>query len=546
MRGFDLFYSKGFAHLTVFPLESGGKKVYADDIVNRMKVLGIPPVREILIQHVLDQAAGEPVRLVAWPEGEFLSVKCKVTLDEEAMTAWIEVTPPKTGGEDITLDLLNDALAEKGVVMGIKDEAVRRIVEGLDYNRRILVAQGVLPRHGQASRVKYHFVTERIPYKELLYGRIDLKELNYVQNRKEGDLLAELTAAENPVDGYTVTGEILSAQPAGQGEQIRGGINTRKEEDRLYAAIDGNARIEKNEVIVEPVVTLKNVDYETGNIDFEGSVIVKGSVADGFSIKAGGDIETEKCVGRVTLEAGRSIILKQGVNGDNEASLTAGSNVVAKYIESSQVSCGGDLLVKEAIMHSTVLVKGNLILSGGRAELLGGTAIVYGSFWCRKLGGLYEPATSIIIGLDPDSLGEYRALLTNIEAKRTRLDDLDKKIALIRNTEIQGAQKDKLVQAEYQLEREVGQLNGEIQEMVKKSHSLKRESQSRAGSLLVAEDRIYTGVHISFGFLDYMGNSGGKGVPKTIIQRVDDKLVEKGFNPSEPPEITPLEKKPND
>lgn len=544
MKGFVLNYSGGYAHLTVYPPQAGDKPLYADDIMNRMKVLAIPPVREKFIQTILDEAAGEPVRLVPWPEGKDLSARCEVSLSEDEMEAYLEVKPPKVGGEEITMALIVRALEERNITAGVERDGLDALVRRKDYNKRITAARGKPPQDGRAARVKYHFETRHVPYRELIYGRIDLKELNYIQNRREGDLLAELLPAEEPRDGYTVTGGILPAQPAGKGEELRGGAGTRLDENRLYATEDGNARLEEGAVIVEPVVTLKNVDYETGNIAFDGSVIIKGTVADGFKVIAGGDIEAEKCIGRVELAAGRSILLKQGVNGDGEADLTAGENLVSKYVESSRISCGGDLIVKEAVMNSAVLVKGNVLLSGGRAELLGGTAVIRGSLWCRKLGGLYEPPTSVIIGLDPDELESYRGLLTSIESKRARLDELDRKVGLIKHNAESGqpgVPREKLVLAQTQLEGEIGRLNDEIQVAVKKSHGLRRDAKIRKESILVAQDRIYGGVHIAFGFTDYTGNSGGKGVPSTVLRLGEGRITDKGFNPQEPPELTAVE-----
>ncbi len=39
-------------------------------------------------------------------------------------------------------------------------------------------------------------------------------------------------------------------------------------------------------VVVEDIYTVNNVDNETGNIDFAGSVVVKGDIRSGFTVKA--------------------------------------------------------------------------------------------------------------------------------------------------------------------------------------------------------------------------------------------------------------------
>ncbi|MDC7220909.1 MAG: FapA family protein [Spirochaetales bacterium] len=540
IKGFTLSYSKGSAWLTVYPLQSEGRQVYSDEIRARMKILRIPPVRNTLIENIIQEASGEAVELGPWPGGEVLSARCSIEVAEDRMTATLTVTPPRPGGEEITVPLIEAALKETGILAGVDREWLRRTGEEKIYNRKIPIARGADPVHGKGSRVKYHFATQRIPYKELLYGRIDLKELNYIQHREEGDLLAELLPREEPQEGYLVTGVTLPAREADKGEKIIPGEGTLLEGERLLASREGNARLEKGMVLVEPVVTVNNVDYETGNLDFEGSVVVKGTVADGFSISAGGDIEVEKCVGRARLKAGRNIILKQGINGDNEAFVQAGGSVTTKYGESSQILCEGDLIVREALMHCSLMVKGNLLLAGGRAELLGGSAVIQGSLLCRKLGGIYEPNTSVVLGINPEDLENYKKLLGSIEAKRIRLDELDKKIGLIRKGAFGEDNREKLRQAEIQLEEEAVLVNGEVKEMVARSHEMGRAMPVRSESILAAEDRIYSGVQILFGFTEYTGNAGGKGVPSTVLSCHEGVIRDRGFDRANPPRIVPV------
>jgi len=57
------------------------------------------------------------------------------------------------------------------------------------------------------------------------------------------------------------------------------------------------------------------VDFVTGNIFFNGNVVVCGTVLDGFEIKADGDIIVSKIVESATLTAGRDVIVKGGVLG---------------------------------------------------------------------------------------------------------------------------------------------------------------------------------------------------------------------------------------
>jgi len=522
---FIIAYHDGWAYLKVRVKAERRKEIYPEQILNRMKLLGIPPVRQKILEDRIKHSDGSAHKLAPWPEGETFSAKTEISISEDFMEVRIIVQPPKPGGEAVSEHLLLRDLSEAGVVYGIDKKRVQDIAYNQLYQQEFLIARGKLPEEGHPSQILYHFITEKKPFKELRYGRIDLKELNFVQNREEGSILAEIIPAKEAIPGKRVNGEILAVeQPAGKVE-LKAGSNTEIRDNKVVALMKGNACLKDGAVQIEPLLELKNVDYRSGNIDFDGSVIIKGTVADGFSVKATGDIETGKCVGRVQLEAGRNLLLRSGVNGDNEAKLSCGADCISRYIEGASLICRGNLTVQESIMHSGISVWGNVLLSGGRAELIGGSILVKGTLWCRKLGGLYETPTAVIIGISPDMLQEYSRILVNLDKKRKALDKLDREMkgVLKGSTEFLSLQeKEKTISTEMAL----------IQH---KMHDMKRETLPDPQSLLVAEDRIYGGVKLSFGFIDYPVGQGG--IRQVVLRFHGKKIQQSGFNPADPPEV---------
>jgi len=527
-RNFTIFYRNGWAMLQATAPSMRSKPLYPDEILNYMKLLGMDPVRSRVIEELLEQSDGSAVRLTPWPDGERLSARVEILIQEGAMEVSIQVHPPKPGGEPVSLKLLQEALKQQGVVYGIEKENLEQIVQKGLYGQSVLAASGTPSVPGQPARIRYHFVTEKKPFRELRYGRMDLKELRFIQNKKKGDVLAELLPSVPPQDGFNVLGERLEAESPGADESLLCGENVELREGKVYALIDGNACLKQGRVSMEALVVLKNVDYSTGHIDFDGSVIVKGAMADGFSLKASGDVEIENCVGRASIEAGRNLLLKSGVNGDSEAVLSCQGDFRARYIEGASLVCHGDVMVQESIMHSNLSVWGNLLLSGGRAELTGGSLLLWGSLWCRKLGGLYETPTSVILGISPDIIQEYSKLLMNQEKKRKQLDEADR---LVKSLHSHGKNTAEAEETARKISEELGLLQ-------QKSHKMKRETLPREQSLLVAEDIIYGGVRISFAFIDHsLGSSGGR---RMILRCIQGKVIEKGFNPADAGDLLEL------
>ena len=72
-----------------------------------------------------------------------------------------------------------------------------------------------------------------------------------------------------PQDGFDIYGVTVSANPMDREEPLLPGALTELRGDKIYALEDGNVRIDKGRVVIEPVVTVGSVGYETGNLDFE-------------------------------------------------------------------------------------------------------------------------------------------------------------------------------------------------------------------------------------------------------------------------------------
>ena len=538
---FDLFYRHGWAYLVVHPPAPGGKPVYQEDIESRMKLLGVPKVESKKIRAIIEEAKGKAEPLVEWPEGSRLASEISVFISEDKMSASVVVKPPKKGAAPPLPEDIEAELIAAGVLYGINQDTIERLLSGREYEKKVLVAEGAAPVHGSSGEIRYHFNPNRgKPYLEMEFGRINLKELNFIENKKEGDLLAELLPPVQPKDGKTVTGEILPADTASNVVTLKGGKNTRLSEDRtaLYAAADGNVRrLEpKGTVIIEPVVTVDNVNYETGNIYFDGSVVVNKGIADGFVIEADGDIQVGRGVGKATLKAGGNILLKTGINGNKEGHIECGGNLFAKYVESSTIICKGHLLAEEAIMHSRLSVWKHCVLNGRRSEIIAGNLIVGGSLWCKKLGSIYEAPTTVAIGIPPELLTEYRDAKKMVEEKQEQYNNIEEKLEQIERAIADGHQENKLFEARRQLTSTAADISGELPVLRHTINELRSQLRASRRSIVVVEDTMYKNVTIIFGNMEY--RAPDKGVRKTILKAGEKNVVESGFNPFEKPELS--------
>ncbi len=534
-KRFSLYYRNGFAVLRVYPPESSDERVYAEEIVNRMKILDIPMVRMMKIEEIIDHADGSVQKLVEWPAGAHLSPAIQTRISEDRMTAEVFIEPPKIGGGRVTEEEFQHILRDYNICHGVKQENIENCILNECYNKWITIAEGTPAVDGRGGKVSYNFSLEAgKPFRELPFGRMDLKELNFIQYKEAGDLLAELKEPVPPQDGRDINGEIVEAKPAGEGESLNPGENTELRGNKLFASASGNVRLDRGAVIVEPVVTVNNVDYETGNLSFEGSIIVKGHVADGFTVKASGDIQITKSVGRVQLTAGRNLILQSGINGDKAGVIEVGGDLYARFIESSFVNVKGSSFISGSLLNSTVKICGDLLLEGGRCEIVGGLTVVGKWIKCRKIGSLYEAKTNVVCGVEPDELDAFFNTLKDLEKLRETQNELDKQLAYFtKQCSIPGAT-DLSFRQKDQAAAQAKEATVKIAYVMKKIQLMRKELKPDPNSFVLVEDIIYAGSKVSFGLLDFTVDR--RGAKKTILQVKEARIKETGYNPAQVPE----------
>ncbi len=531
---FIIEYKKGWATLSVFPVK---EQVYVDEVVAKMRLLRIPPVRTIRIRKIIEKRSGNPEKLIKWAAGEKLSARIDIEISKNDLLAFITISPPQKGGGHPEIEDLYEIMNKNGIVSGIDEDVIKKTIKKRIYNRKIKIASGEYPVPANPQKMKYYFnVDGGKPYLKMKYGKINLKELDFIHNRKKDELIAEIIPPTTGKPGFTIKGKILSIPPAPKQKIVKSGRNTYTDKTgrRIFSNIDGNVRIAGDSIIVEPVVTVNNINYETGNIRFDGSVIIKDSIASDFSVKAGGIIQIKKCVNKAFLKSGSNIILRSGINGNGRGYIECGGDLYAKYIDSSIIKSDGNVFVEEAVMNSELYIKGNLVLTGKRAEIIGGTAIIGGSLRCKKIGNIYDARTRIFVSMNPDKFIRYSSFLKELNAEKQKLDTIDEKIVHLKAAGPLKTGEDFSLVLE-KLKTENLQTEKDIFNLEKKIKKLRKEIQDSTKNMIIIENQAYKGSSIFFGLKEYSIEANG--LKQTVFSFRNGKIVESGFNPADPPAI---------
>ncbi|MGO4375892.1 FapA family protein, partial [Paenibacillus sp. MCAF20] len=174
-----------------------------------------------------------------------------------------------------------------------------------------------------------------------------------------------------------------------------------------------------------------DVDYRVGNIDFVGTVVIRGNVLNGFRINAAGDIRVIGGVEGAELDSEGSIEITGGILGGNKGHVKAGRNVRSSFIQEANVIAGEDILVSQSIMHSSIRAGKSIVCSGAKGLIVGGIVQAGDLVRARTVGNTMSTATAIEVGVKPEFRYELQELRTRLKQSVESLDKTDKALTIL-------------------------------------------------------------------------------------------------------------------
>lgn len=288
-----------------------------------------------------------------------------ISIDENQTKAYIQkIKEFETAAPPDLLNDLLDMLRQKQILYGILENDAFEAWILKPPAEKMVIAQGKDPVYGQNGKIKFQFETDfSNPGKINEDGSIDFRERGDIPYVAKGDLLAEKTLPQEGSPGISISGITLLVDEvldpvfvAGSGAEIS--------EDGLciHATIDGQPHLDAlGTISVNPELLIPgDVDFETGNIDFKGNIVVKGMIKEGFTVK-GINLTAQEVEG-ATIDLSGDLNVSAGITN---SSLTTHGNIYAKFLNHSTVMGFGNLVISKEIIDSNILLSGSCQNSGG-------------------------------------------------------------------------------------------------------------------------------------------------------------------------------------
>ncbi len=505
---FQVIRNSNGTSVRLIPPMYGGEEVKSEQIVKYLQKNQIMECDFAKITKALADLTTEVIVPVSNYKGYPINECMNIEVSKDSMTAVVNFIPPSNDGKRMNLGDMKSELEAAGIQYGIDEGGLASHTRNPVYCTDIIVARGKAVREGTHAFITYMFKIDRkAKPKRKDDGSVDFHQLENISHIKKGDLLAKLTPADSGESGINVFGQEVKPR-AVERLRLKYGKNITISDNRLelYSDVDGHAVLEGDKVFVSNVYDVPgDVDNSTGDIIYDGSVVVHGTIRTGFKVKAFGDIEVFGAVEGAEVIAGGQVILHHGIQGMSRGIIVAKGNVVTKFIESAKVYSEG-YIEAQSIIQSQVSAKGDVIVNGAKGNIMGGHVRSSTLIDAKFIGSNMGITTVVEVGLDPTVQDRFTKL---------KRDMIEKNEELIRLQQVKMVLKKRLAQGQNDNEKRMAynQTVAAIDELKKEIFAAQDEMDVLSGELsentvarIMVSRVIYPGTKVIVSGLQYNVN----------------------------------------
>ena len=514
--GYLLEFLQDGVFVTVYPSDGTEMLFELSDVRQSLQENGVIDYDIIELSKIIREAAGERRKIadefveVVDEENEFLSATEDLAAEQEAidesetagiiidvsrdqMIATVRYDTNKGSGLP-QAEEVKAALAEKGVVFGINEEAIEKGVKSLTP---FVAAEGKQVQHGDNAKIERKFdLSIKNKPKIDEYNRANYKDMGLFVLAKKGDLLAVRIPQTEGTPGKNIFGMTVVAR-AGRPIPMPQGKNTEvRNENELYATMSGQIVDSTRKIDIDPHLEIhSSVGAGTGNIDFVGGVSIKGNVEAGFIVKATGDIEIGGMVNGADV-SGRNVVIKGGIVGQNRGLVKAAEDVSALFAENANIEAGRDVNITDTILHSNVRAGKCIYVEERKGIITGGSAAASEEIRCKLVGNPAAVVTRLSVGVDPTIQQKYNDLCKECKEDRARLKQITQMLNTLGKIDVSRLPQQRIDQINA-LTRSQFPLAGKIKRAEKEIMALEEAMGRMNDGKIRVMDTVYPGVRIS-------------------------------------------------
>ncbi|MCB1160106.1 MAG: DUF342 domain-containing protein [Leptospiraceae bacterium] len=263
---------------------------------------------------------------------------------------------------------------------------------------KTLVSRGKQPEKGRDGWLKYFFpINQRVVIKD--DGSADFRNIDKYVSIKTGEKIATVFHGLVGKPGRDVKGGLIQAPPIDRPKLIVGkNINSQDREEYTeltevlkytdyLATCDGVLYAQEGSISVSPELEINsNVGLSTGNITFDGTINIRGTVEDGSKVESTGNLFVSENIETSQVVVGGDLMVKGGIKTNSKGVIKVAGSLRSKFIENSVLEVDGDVYVDFSILNSKIYTLGSVIMTGKSNAIIGSEITCYGGLSAHNLG----------------------------------------------------------------------------------------------------------------------------------------------------------------
>lgn len=360
------------------------------------------------------------------------------------------------------------------------------------------IAREIPPVHGAAGDWTWHpdFDPAAAHHAVPAAGSSVDYHVSHVKTVPADAHVATFSQPTDGVDGMTLTGKPIRAVRGGPAPLRIGKGLELGPQGRVRALHSGVLQISGGVVSVVPVLRLPGcVDFSTGNVDFQGDVVVADAVRDGFKIHATGSVTIYGDVEGAEIACAGNLTCPHGIASFRRARISVGGDTDIGFARNVSAILRGDLCFRAELEHCDTTVGGRC--SGESGRVIGGILVLSGPASIGTLGSPDWTPTLVCVGELPFIAMDLRRLSAEdarLQRAIAAIDDESRFLALGGCTKGAGA-RERLTELHYQR----GELQKESASLALQIAALRDAEAASRGSELVVERIAHPKVRVQHG-----------------------------------------------
>lgn len=353
----------------------------------------------------------------------------------DCMRAYACILPPFNEGKDMEPERFLEEMHYEGVVSGVDEEAVRELTETKTCLRVVQIARGEYPEDGvdgMLEELYEHRYAQKpeLEEEEMLAG-YDFRKKNLFQIIREGDVLCRIIPPVPMKPGFDVSGAPLQGKE-GTSAPVPQGKYTRVSEDglSLQAEISGIVVMEgENFSIRSQRVLEQDIDAGVGNLKFDGDIYIRGTVKEGVTVEATGNVMIQGDVENGRILSGGTICVQGDVKGTGKTQLKADGQIQCIIMENVTAVAGEDIYAGIIANSNVVSENGSVYAMMGRGLIFGNSVAAARSVYAKKIGNISGCTNRVTLGLETELERKKSSVNSELEEIDRTLEQIRKKVS---------------------------------------------------------------------------------------------------------------------